>query len=292
MSKKPGHEQCQFTDAKEKRCRGKAVGGERFCSKHLRFVLTRLHVSQAVIDVFGEQFGVDVDEIKPETDIINELNGDSLDVVEAIMELEDAFDLSFPDDDIETLRTVSDVCNYITDSLLSEARYVTRPAPPAHRLAEEVRVDKGKCQRRITTILGSALFRDHLRQLKLSRATVSPWLRGLLHGKWIEHITTVPVVDAKGSLTTVHVIFLTRQAVSHLKLKVGKMQFREVPLRYIDIEPEYIFDVEGNTVRINVEVRVYQQGEFKSPKLKFEGSLVGPTQEFIERYLELRANIL
>jgi acyl carrier protein len=62
-----------------------------------------------------EQLGVDEADITPETSF-EELNADSLDIVELIMALEEAFDLDIPDEEAEKIRTVGDAVNYIKEN--------------------------------------------------------------------------------------------------------------------------------------------------------------------------------
>ena len=51
-----------------------------------------------------------------ETSFVNDLGADSLDIVEFVMELEDAFDVSIPDEDVQKMQTVGDVVNYIKEN--------------------------------------------------------------------------------------------------------------------------------------------------------------------------------
>jgi len=53
-------------------------------------------IEQKVIEIVSEQMGVDKSEITRETHFINDLNADSLDTVELVMEFEDEFELSIP----------------------------------------------------------------------------------------------------------------------------------------------------------------------------------------------------
>ena len=66
-----------------------------------------------VIEIVSDQMGVDKSEITRETSFINDLNADSLDTVELVMEFEDEFELSIPDEEAEKIQTVGQAIDYI-----------------------------------------------------------------------------------------------------------------------------------------------------------------------------------
>ena len=70
-------------------------------------------IEQKVIDIVAEQMGVDKAEITRDTSFINDLNADSLDTVELVMEFEDEFEISIPDEDAEKIHSVGDAVKYI-----------------------------------------------------------------------------------------------------------------------------------------------------------------------------------
>jgi acyl carrier protein len=70
-------------------------------------------VKDRVIDIVAEQLGVDKEKISPETHFINDLGADSLDTVELVMELEEEFDISIPDDAAEKIQTVGQAIEFI-----------------------------------------------------------------------------------------------------------------------------------------------------------------------------------
>lgn len=63
--------------------------------------------------IIAEQLEVDEDEITMEASFQDDLDADSLDVVELIMAIEDEFDLEIPDEDAENISTVKDAVEYI-----------------------------------------------------------------------------------------------------------------------------------------------------------------------------------
>jgi acyl carrier protein len=70
-------------------------------------------IESKVIEIVSEQMGVDKAEVTRETSFINDLNADSLDTVELVMEFEDEFDMSIPDEEAEKIQTVGAAIDYI-----------------------------------------------------------------------------------------------------------------------------------------------------------------------------------
>ena len=63
--------------------------------------------------LLAEQLDLDTAKITMESDIMNDFEADSLDIVDMVMTLEDEFGIEVPDDAIENLRTVGDVVNFV-----------------------------------------------------------------------------------------------------------------------------------------------------------------------------------
>jgi len=77
-------------------------------------------VFERVRKIIGEQLGVDEGEITPQTSFVDDLNADSLDLVELIMSLEEEFSkagktIEVSDEDAEKIITVQDAVNYIQE---------------------------------------------------------------------------------------------------------------------------------------------------------------------------------
>lgn len=66
--------------------------------------------------ILSQQFDVEKDTITMETNIMEDLGADSLDVVDMLMSLEDEFDVEIPDEEIEKMRTVAEVVAYIEEN--------------------------------------------------------------------------------------------------------------------------------------------------------------------------------
>ena len=76
-------------------------------------VMTEEEIKEKVVKIVSEQMGVDKSEVTMETSFVNDLNADSLDTVELVMEFEDEFELSIPDEDAEKIQTVGKAVEFI-----------------------------------------------------------------------------------------------------------------------------------------------------------------------------------
>jgi acyl carrier protein len=79
-------------------------------------------IENRVIEIISEQMGVDKSEITRETSFINDLNADSLDTVELVMEFEDEFNTSIPDEEAEKIQTVGAAVDYIVNVARSKGK--------------------------------------------------------------------------------------------------------------------------------------------------------------------------
>ncbi|NLJ16752.1 MAG: acyl carrier protein [Clostridiales bacterium] len=73
-------------------------------------------VFEKVKSIIVDQLDVDEDLVTMNASIIDDLNADSLDVVDLIMSFEMEFDLEFPDEQVESIKTVGDIVKYIEDN--------------------------------------------------------------------------------------------------------------------------------------------------------------------------------
>jgi acyl carrier protein len=79
--------------------------------------MTPQEIEAKVIEIVSKQLGVAKEKITRESSFVNDLGADSLDTVELVMEIEDKFDLSIPDDAAEKIQTVGDAIKYIEANL-------------------------------------------------------------------------------------------------------------------------------------------------------------------------------
>jgi len=70
-------------------------------------------IAQQVKDIICEQLGVDAADVVDDASFVDDLGADSLDLVELIMAMEEAFDVEIADEEAEKLRTVKDAVAYV-----------------------------------------------------------------------------------------------------------------------------------------------------------------------------------
>lgn len=70
-------------------------------------------IFEKIRDILVEQLSVDSEEVSMDANFIDDLNADSLDIVELVMAMEGEFDISIPDEDAEKIKTVGDAVEYV-----------------------------------------------------------------------------------------------------------------------------------------------------------------------------------
>jgi acyl carrier protein len=70
-----------------------------------------------VRSILAKHLGLELAELQPEANILDDLGADSLDVVEMVMALESAFDIEVPDAEVEAMRTIADVERYVASAV-------------------------------------------------------------------------------------------------------------------------------------------------------------------------------
>jgi len=78
-------------------------------------VPTEAEIEEKVSQIVSEQMGIDKSELTRETSFVDDLNADSLDTVELVMEFEDEFEMSIPDEEAEKIRTIGQAIDYIKE---------------------------------------------------------------------------------------------------------------------------------------------------------------------------------
>lgn len=72
-------------------------------------------MKERVLEIIAEQFNRSVDELTPDISFVNDLEADSIELVELVMNLEDEFEMEIPDDKFENFQTIGDVLAYIEE---------------------------------------------------------------------------------------------------------------------------------------------------------------------------------
>ena len=70
-------------------------------------------MEKKIISLIAEKLGKKVEDIKPESRLIEDLGADSLDIVELIMTFEDEFNISLPDEEVAKMKTIGNVIDFI-----------------------------------------------------------------------------------------------------------------------------------------------------------------------------------
>ena len=74
-------------------------------------------VFEMIKEILAEQLDADADEMTMDTNIARDLGADSLDVVELLMSIEDEFEVEIPDEEIENIKTIGELTEYIQSNM-------------------------------------------------------------------------------------------------------------------------------------------------------------------------------
>ena len=74
-------------------------------------------IEERVVEIVSENLGVSKDSITRQTRFIEDIGADSLDIVELVMELEEEFEITIPDEQAEKIKTVGEAIDYIEREL-------------------------------------------------------------------------------------------------------------------------------------------------------------------------------
>ncbi|WP_294762815.1 acyl carrier protein [uncultured Lactobacillus sp.] len=77
--------------------------------------MSKKEIFNKIRDILADNFEVDKDKITDETNFTSDLDADSIDLVEFILQLEDEFGAEISDEDAEKIKTVGDAVNYVAD---------------------------------------------------------------------------------------------------------------------------------------------------------------------------------
>ena len=73
-------------------------------------------ILEKLIEIVSEQLDIDAATLSADTNLIEDLGVDSLDVVEMFMEVQDEFGVEIPDEDVDSIKTLGDMAEYIAKS--------------------------------------------------------------------------------------------------------------------------------------------------------------------------------
>lgn len=75
-----------------------------------------MDVFERIRTLLAEQLDIEEDKITMDSNIMNDFEADSLDIVDMVMSLEDEFGVEIPDEEVENLQTVGDVVRYVEEN--------------------------------------------------------------------------------------------------------------------------------------------------------------------------------
>lgn len=81
--------------------------------------MNREELMERIKEIIADKLGVDIDEVTDDADLIDDLDADSLDLVDLAMAIEDEFGVTIADEELEKIRTVKDIFKELYEKIKS-----------------------------------------------------------------------------------------------------------------------------------------------------------------------------
>ena len=76
-----------------------------------------MDIFEQVKKILCDQLDLEEEQVNEDSEVIDDLGADSLDIVDLVMTLEDEFDIEIPDDQVEKIKTVGDIVKFIEEKV-------------------------------------------------------------------------------------------------------------------------------------------------------------------------------
>ncbi|MFH1355554.1 MAG: acyl carrier protein [bacterium] len=79
--------------------------------------MTKASIESKVLTIVANQLSLRENDFSLKSKFVDDLGADSLDIVELIMEVEEAYDIEIPDEDVEHMASIKDIVDYIVKAV-------------------------------------------------------------------------------------------------------------------------------------------------------------------------------
>jgi acyl carrier protein len=294
---------CPFVFEDGRRCDAEAMRPYDFCEHHL-WLLTRGNVKKRVVDIVVDELNCGRDEVVEGARFVEDLGADSLDKVELVMGMEDAFDFFIPDKKADELLSVGQLIEHVTDVLL--AKHTPMPyADKAVAEAADARARRSQqSERSRNHIVRSDLFLRYYELLGLAPERVEWLYRRTVRDERIYQVTPIPD-SSGGRLNGVDVLLLGRNRIYHFDLRHDFLGFEWASLDDLTLTYEISLGEGGGATKVVVRSssrdslggrraavrrgrgREASKGwqSLRDATFEFEGDEVEGAMEFLSRFL-------
>ena len=217
----------------------------------------RAPIEAIVMRVVSTQMGVSETELRPETAFINDLNADSLDTVELVMEFEDIFEISVPDEEAEKLQTISLAVDYLCTHL-KEPHSVQELAveEPLLRRLSELRKQPRYVSKTHEVVYSGRLISEYSREFHIPVERIRRAILPFISSTPIIQFTTVPVPRARPTkssrFTRAHLIFLCPGCVVHAKIRRRCIEVARYHHADLRLSCRHEYDAQGKLQCVSV----------------------------------------
>ena len=270
-------------------CDNKCYKQFSYCSEHIQEISNK-NTKLIVYTLIADLLSVDYSKVSDESNIYDDLEADSLDAVEIVMEIESFCDIIITDESAEKLKIVRDINQHVCDLIASEEKFIEKIPIEINLLREKLQIKDEYSKKSLNALTGNEHLSEVLGKLGLLKSTIIGLLSSILKGNLIRHITIMP--QLKKTPSHAHLFILTKELIFHFHINSSGVKFNKASIRDVSFTYQFIYNKNNKIDTVHVECKFVNSTLTETLKFSFRSTNeIKGTMEFMRKQIKFSEEV-